>query len=112
MEHLEKLKEEHRLKAEEDDLTCEYAVHDLRKAIQKLKGAAESFNPRSQSLGGFLSGGAMCPREFKAELKKALSVKLTNQQLSALFSEWDSDGDGTIDSAEFLSHFYKFRQAV
>jgi hypothetical protein len=38
----------------------------------------------------------MSPVEFKQELKKALGVKLTDQQLTALFIEWDLDGDGTL----------------
>ena len=78
--------------------------------MDKVKYAAENFNPRMQSLEGFTSGGAMGPKEFKTELKNALSVKLTNQQLTALFMEWDADGDGTLDSSEFIARFYKFRQ--
>lgn len=113
-EHLKELKAKHMIHQEDagDEMLCDYSVHDLRKAVEKVKHAAESFNPRMQSLGGFTSGGAMGPREFKAELKKALGVKLTNQQLTALFFDWDEDEKGLIDSAEFLSKFYRFRDEI
>mmetsp|Transcript_12975 Transcript_12975/g.23763 ORF Transcript_12975/g.23763 Transcript_12975/m.23763 type:complete len:901 (-) Transcript_12975:53-2755(-) len=111
---LAQLKAKRAIRQEDDgeDLLCDYTVHDLRKAVEKVRHAAESFNPRMQSLGGFTSGGAMGPREFKAELKKALGVKLTNQQLTALFYDWDKDEKGTIESAEFVAKFYKFRDAI
>ncbi|GMH82388.1 hypothetical protein TL16_g09238 [Triparma laevis f. inornata] len=113
-EHLKELKTKHMIHQEDagDEMLCDYSVNDLRKAVEKVKHAAESFNPRMQSLGGFTSGGAMGPREFKAELKKALGVKLTNQQLTALFFDWDKDEKGLIDSAEFLSKFYRFRDEI
>ena len=37
---------------------------------------------------------------------------MTNQQLTALFYDWDKDEKGTIESAEFVAKFYKFRDAI
>ena len=109
-ERLAKVKKGNNIGLQTDaDVLCDFDRKDLEHGMDKLQTAALNFNKRSQTLGGFLTGGAMGAVEFKAELRKALNVKLSNRELSAVFDAWDSDGQKSIDSQEFLARFYKFR---
>ena len=51
----------------------------------------------------------MTPPQFQRQVREALRIDLTNGELAALVTKWDSDGDGTIDSTEFLVNFFKLK---
>jgi Ca2+-binding EF-hand superfamily protein len=109
---LDKVKQGKKIGLTDDkELLVAYSEYDLERGLSKIRDAAENYNARSQTLGGFLTGGAMGPGEFKRELRKALNVKLNNRELTAVIDEWDGGEHGYkgVDREEFLFHFHAFR---
>ena len=51
----------------------------------------------------------MCARRRSAKLFATFNVRLSRRELAALSSHWDCDGDGTIDSSEFIVKFFRFK---
>ena len=94
--------------AKDSVLRNDFGEDDEESAIAKVRDKALRFDTRVDSLGGFKTGGAMTAGEFKTEMRK-LGVRLTNKEISALVSLWDSGGSKTINREQFLSNFYKFR---
>ena len=43
-------------------------------------------------------------------MKRTFNVKLSPKELGAAVKFFDSDGNGLIDNAEFLKHFYKLQR--
>ena len=86
-----------------------------RAALDKIRDAALRFNPRNQSLEGFKTGGNMSPAELKAELRRALNVKLNREELSSIVCDWADerdaakDGGTTLAGARFIANFMRFR---
>jgi hypothetical protein len=85
-----------------------FTESDRRSAIAKMTKAAHRYDKNhsgSMSLDAFL-GRAMEPGVFSRLLKTILHVTLTGKELGAIVTIYDNDGDGQIDSAEFLSNFF------
>jgi Ca2+-binding EF-hand superfamily protein len=86
----------------------QYSDADRQSAIAKMTRAALKYDKNhsgSMSLDAFL-GRSMEPGVFSRLLKTVLHVTLTGKELGAIVSIYDNDGDGQIDSAEFLSNFF------
>lgn len=111
-----KEKEREELEKKREKLTKElnevvdfnFSPADRESAISKMTKAAHRYDKNhsgSMSLDGFL-GRSMEPGIFSRLLKTVLNVSLTGKELGAIVSIYDNDGDGQIDSAEFLSNFF------
>ena len=96
---------------EDSELLVEFGERDLDRGLGKIRTAAANFNPRSQSLAGFKADGAMGAAAFRREMRRALGVKLSKKELSAVISEWSSCGReaGSLDSQDFIARFFKMR---
>jgi hypothetical protein len=78
-------------------------------AIAKMTEAAKKYDrnhPASVALDGF-EGASLGPAIFKEMLKRTFGLKLSAAELGALISVFDKDGNGQIDTAEFLLTFFK-----
>jgi Ca2+-binding EF-hand superfamily protein len=47
----------------------------------------------------------MSPATFREQLKVNFGLRINSHELGALMSEFDKDGDGTIDGPEFMFRF-------
>lgn len=103
-----KKKKEKLMKELNEIVDYNFTEADRQSAISKMKHAANKYDKNhsgSMSLDAFL-GRSMEPGIFSRLLKTVLHVTLTGKELGAIVSIYDNDGDGQIDSAEFLSHFF------
>ena len=90
-------------------VTFEFSEETKFKAVAKMTEAAKKYDknhPASISLKGF-EGASLGPAMFKEMLKRTFNLKLSPAELGALISVFDKDGDGNIDTAEFLLTFFK-----
>jgi len=86
----------------------DYSQSDMDSAVSKMTQAAYKYDknhPGSNSLDAFM-GSSMDPGVFSRMVKHTFNVNLTGKELGAIISIYDADGDGHIDSAEFLSNFF------
>ncbi|CAM9970530.1 unnamed protein product, partial [Laminaria digitata] len=63
-------------------------------------------HPSCLGLNGF-EGALMPPHVFKEQLKRVFGLKLSPGELGATMKEFDKDGDGTVNCAEFLLTFFR-----
>jgi Ca2+-binding EF-hand superfamily protein len=104
----EKAKEDKR----EDYVNYNFSHEEFSTAMEKLKYAASTYDknhPSAVGLDGF-QGASLTPGIFREMLKRTFGIKLSPGELGATVKFFDSDGDGTVDSAEFLKHFYKLQR--
>lgn len=86
-----------------------YKPADLEFVLDMLIDAAVKYDVRfagPTGLKGF-SGASMTPTVFKRQLWSVLSLKVNPPQLGAFIKIFDLDGDGMVDTPEFLTQFYK-----
>ena len=98
-------------KERKNDLKVDFDFSEKAKfsAIAKMTAAAKKYDrnhPASVALDGF-EGASLGPAIFKEMLKRTFNLKLSPPELGALISVFDKDGDGNIDTAEFLLTFFK-----
>jgi Ca2+-binding EF-hand superfamily protein len=121
----EKVLESQKKKVEEDELKekikCErmearvdydFTHEQFASTMEKLKVAASTYDrnhPAAVGLDGF-QGSNLTPGVFREMLKRTFNIKLDPGELGAAVKFFDSDGDGTIDTAEFLKHFFKLQR--
>ena len=87
----------------------EFSEADFESAIAKLTDAAWKYDknmPGAVSMSAF-QGQSMEPHVFKEQLFRVLNMKLSPQELGALMSYFDRNGDGKISCSEFLVQFIK-----
>ena len=87
----------------------EFSEADFESAIQKLTEAAWKYDknmPGAVSMVAF-EGKSMEPHVFKEQLLRVLNMKLSPQELGALMSYFDKNGDGAISCSDFLVQFIK-----
>jgi len=117
-EHEKRVAEEQaaKEKAKEDKreayVNYNFTHDEFSSAMEKLKYAASTYDrnhPSAVSLDGF-QGASLSPGIFREMLKRTFNIKLTPGELGAAVKFFDSDGDGTIDTAEFLKHFFKLQR--
>lgn len=90
----------------------EFTHADFSSAIAKLKVVAATYDknhPSAVKLDGF-QGARLTPGVFREMLKRTFNVHLTPKELGAAVKFFDADGDGCIDNAEFLKHFFKLQR--
>lgn len=78
----------------------------LISAKNKVSKVAGHFDPDRYSLKGFESVG-LNPTEFREQLRRNFNITLSNAELGALVYLFDADGDGLINTIEFLNEFFK-----
>lgn len=78
---------------------------DLESAIAKVAKVARLYD-RDRGFNLMSFRGTMDLTKFKEQLK-VLGVLCTPAELTALMREFDHDGDGTVDCAEFLAMFFR-----
>ena len=102
------IKRERMTRQMNDIVDYNFTQAEMDSAVAKMTQAAYKYDknhPGSASLDGFM-GRSMEPGVFSRMVKHAFHVKLTGKELGAIVSIYDADGDGHIDSAEFLSNFF------
>ena len=115
----QKRKEEEKLKKErilaermEAHVNYDFTHEQFASTMEKLKYAAATYDknhPAAVGLDGF-QGASLTPGVFREMLKRTFNIKLDPGELGAAVKFFDSDGDGTIDTAEFLKHFFKLQR--
>ena len=112
------LREEHAVKKKAADdkmlgvADYSYSKADFTSALDKVRTIAGNYDrghPSSPSLSGF-QGANMLPHEFKDMLVRTFHVALSGKELGALVKFFDTSGTRTIDSQEFLAHFFKLQR--
>jgi hypothetical protein len=86
----------------------DFAQTDMDSAVEKMTAAAYKYDknhPSSMSLDAFM-GLTMPPGLFCKMVQHTFNVSLTSKELGAIITLYDNNGDGFIDSAEFLSNFF------
>lgn len=84
---------------------------DLRSALRKVAEAGVNYNRNAlgpAKLKAF-DGSSMKPELFARQVFATFGIKLTRRELASLVHRWDADGDGTIDSTEFMVHFFRYK---
>lgn len=82
---------------------------ELVSAKRKIGKAAALYDRENQSLKGFTTR-SLNPTEFRSQLHLNFAIELTHKELGAIVSYFDVDGNGTVDVATFISHFFKLGQ--
>jgi Ca2+-binding EF-hand superfamily protein len=86
----------------------DFEQSDMDSAVEKMTAAAYKYDknhPSSMSLEAFM-GLSMPPGLFGKMVQHTFNVSLTSKELGAIITLYDNNGDGVIDSAEFLSNFF------
>lgn len=78
----------------------------LISAKAKISKVAAYYDPAKYSIKGFDSMG-LDPTEFREQMRRNFCITLTDAELGAIVMLFDQDGDGTVDSVEFLNEFLK-----
>lgn len=78
----------------------------LISAKNKLSKIAENYDPNRYSLKGFDSQ-ALTPTQFRQQLIRNFGINLNDAELGALISLFDSEGEHTVDSMEFITEFFR-----
>jgi len=84
-----------------------YSTKDFNDAMEMIREAAAKYDknhPSAPSLKGF-QGSNMSAGVFKDQLRRAFNIQLTPKQAGAVTRFFDSNGDGDVDSVEFMLHF-------
>ena len=79
---------------------------ELMSAKKKIGGVAAFYDPLKISFRGFDST-ALDPTQFREQLRRNLGVHLTDAELGAIVFLFDKDGDGKVDSVEFINEFFR-----
>mmetsp|Transcript_9123 Transcript_9123/g.12612 ORF Transcript_9123/g.12612 Transcript_9123/m.12612 type:complete len:608 (+) Transcript_9123:32-1855(+) len=78
----------------------------LISAKNKLSQIAENYDPNRYSLKGFDSE-KLTPTQFRQQLMRNFRINITDEELGALIYLFDSDGEQTVDSMEFITEFFR-----
>lgn len=79
---------------------------ELMSAKKKIGRVACFYDHDKMSLSGFDSK-ALNPTEFRSQLRTNFLIELTNAELGAIIMLFDKDGDGTVDTVEFINEFFR-----
>eukprot|EP01038_Epipyxis_sp_PR26KG_P006779 gene6779-9286_t len=104
-EHIEKMAAQ--WSKMELNLKFEFSDEDLKSALEKLTEASVKFDPASPGPMGLTAFDAshLSPAVFREMLKRSFNMKVTNQELAALISQFDNNGNKQIDCAKFMVRF-------
>lgn len=83
---------------------------ELMSAKKKIGRAACFYDSLKMSMKGFDSH-SLTPSEFRSQLRSNFQIDLTNAELGAIIVYFDKDGDGTVDTVEFINEFFKLGKA-
>lgn len=78
----------------------------LMSAKKKIGQVAAFFDPLKHSFSGFDSV-ALDPTQFREQLRRNFLIHLTDAELGAVVFLFDKDGDGFVDSVEFINEFFR-----
>lgn len=78
----------------------------LISARKKIGTVAAYYDPVLYSLEGF-AGYELNPTEFREQLRRNFFINLSDAELGALVYYFDRDGDGKVNSTEFVNEFFK-----
>lgn len=78
----------------------------LISARKKIGMVAAYYDPVLYSLEGF-AAHELNPTEFREQLRRNFFITLTDAELGALVYYFDRDGDGKVNSSEFVHEFFK-----
>jgi Ca2+-binding EF-hand superfamily protein len=112
LEEDKKLRREKMSRQMNDIVDYDFTQAEMDSAVEKMTQAAYKYDKNhagSGSLEGFM-GRSMEPGVFGRMVNHTFHVKLTGKELGAIISIYDADGDGHIDSAEFLSNFFMMQR--
>jgi Ca2+-binding EF-hand superfamily protein len=87
----------------------EFTEEERVSAMAKISFAAARYDrlmPGTVQLDAF-EGQVMTPALFREQLKSVFNMRISLGELAALMQYFDSDGDGFINCAEFLIHFFR-----
>ena len=94
--------------AQAESLLSNWSRADQESAVLKVKTAAANYTQRQLGTAGLAAfdGNKMSPFLFARALHQTFGVKLTTRENAALVCYLDEDGDGTIDTVEFMAKFF------
>lgn len=75
-------------------------------AKKKIGHVSAFFDPQKTSLKGFEST-VLDPTQFREQLRRNLSITVTDAELGALVTLFDKTGDGLVDNIEFKNEFFR-----
>lgn len=78
----------------------------LLSAKKKIAHVAAFYDPSGTTLRGF-DAEALDATQFREQLRRNFMIKLTDDELGAIVFLFDKDGDGKVDSVEFVNEFLK-----
>jgi len=78
----------------------------LMSAKKKIGKVAAFYDPTKTSLKGFEST-VLTPTQFREQLRRGLSILVTDAELGALVFLFDKTGDGVVDCVEFVNEFFR-----
>lgn len=86
----------------------DWTQEDQNRAVDKIRTVARFYDPhRDISLAGISDHAAMDATTFKLQLRALFGINLTPAELGGLIAYFDTNGDETVDGAEFLSVFFQ-----
>ena len=87
----------------------EVAWSALASAKEKVRAKAAHYD-RSRAGAPFADTKTLTPAEIQYKLRYLFGIYLTKLELTALVRDFDRDGDGSIDNAEFQVAFFRLAQ--
>ena len=78
----------------------------LISAKKKIGRVAAFYDPKKMSFKGF-DAEALDPTQFREQLRRNFLISLSDSELGAIVLLFDKDGDGQIDSTEFINEFFR-----
>jgi hypothetical protein len=91
------------------DVDYDFSKIDFKNAVDKITKVASNYelgSTAAPSLEGFL-GCDLSPKEFKDMLHRTFQISLNSFELGALVTYFDTDESKSVNTQEFISHFYK-----
>lgn len=105
------MKEDEEAAAAKEVVLSSWSPADQKSALEKVQRCAALYDRRAIGPAGLAAfdGNDMAPELFARMFYRTFGVRLSEREVGALVSYFDADGDGMVDSSEFVAMFFRMK---